>query len=134
MFLSYKIHLAIISRRSQLLFYIENSFNIIRRMTKNEKINFRCTEDECFVIRNTARECGTTMSDFCRRVVLNYRPKKRLTEEELELLREVRRITSDLQRIANFFRKKEYEAVIREVRLVVNKLNGILYGSNGKHD
>lgn len=103
-------------------------------MTKNEKINFRCTEDECFVIRNTARECGTTMSDFCRRVVLNYRPKKRLTEEELELLREVRRITSDLQHIANFFRKKEYETVIREVRLVVNKLNGILYGSNGKHD
>ena len=74
------------------------------------------------------------MSDFCRRVVLNYRPKKRLNEEELELLRKVRRITSDLQRIANFFRKKEYEAVIREVRLVVNKLNGILYGSNGKHD
>lgn len=103
-------------------------------MTKNEKINFRCTEDECFVIRNIARECGTTMSDFCRRVVLNYRPKKRLTKEELELLREVRGITSDLQRIANFFRKKEYEAVIREVRLVVNKLNGILYGSNGKHD
>jgi hypothetical protein len=74
------------------------------------------------------------MSAFCRRVVLNYRPKKRLTKEELELLREVRKIASDLQRIANFFSHKQYDSVIREVRLVVNKLNSILYGSNGKHD
>lgn len=103
-------------------------------MSKNEKINFRCTEGEYFAIRDTARECGIKMSAYCRRVVLNYRPKKRLTKEELELLREVRKITSDLQRIANFFSHKQYDTVMREVRLVVNKLNGILYGSNGKHD
>ncbi|MBQ6062340.1 MAG: hypothetical protein IJK87_01755 [Prevotella sp.] len=103
-------------------------------MTKNEKINFRCTEEESVVIRRTARECGLSVSDYCRRVVLNFRPKKRLTDEELEMLREVRKETHDLQRIANYFKGKKYEAVIREVQLVVARLKVILYGVNGKGD
>ena len=103
-------------------------------MSKDERINFRCTEEEYMTIKNTASECGITMSDYCRKVVLNHHPQKRLTEEQLELLREVRKITFDLQRIDNFFRHKQFDAVMCEVQSVVNKLNGILYGSNGKHD
>ena len=50
------------------------------------------------------------------------------------MLREVRKETHDLQRIANYFKGKKYEAVIREVQLVVARLKVILYGVNGKGD
>lgn len=49
-------------------------------MRKECRIDFRCTEDEFFAINSAAKDCGLTKSDYVRKVVLGFRPWKRLSE------------------------------------------------------
>ena len=42
-----------------------------------------------------------SMSMYCKKVVLGFKPKYRLSAEDIGLMQEVRKVKSDLQRIAN---------------------------------
>ena len=46
------------------------------------RITFSCSEDELGAIRQTAKDCNLSMSMYCKKVVLGFRPKYRLTEED----------------------------------------------------
>lgn len=97
---------------------------------KNKKyfrITFCCSEDEQRAIRQTAEDCGLSMSKYCKKVVLNYKPKYRLTPEDIQLLQDVRSVKSDLQRIANYFKYSNHQLEIDEVRKIINILKTILY-------
>ena len=71
-------------------------------------MDFRCEELEADLIRKNASECGLSTSNYCRQVILGYRPRKRLTDEELETLTDVRKLCADMVHINNFFRQGKY--------------------------
>ena len=43
------------------------------------RITFSCSEDELGAIRQTAKDCNLSMSMYCKKVVLGFRPKYRLS-------------------------------------------------------
>lgn len=101
-------------------------------MRKEFRIDFRCMEDEFFAINSAAKDCGLTKSDYVRKVVLEFRPWKRLSEEELLLLQDIRKATADLQHIHNYFYQGSYTALMEELQSIVNQLKSLLYDSNRK--
>ena len=70
------------------------------------RITFSCSEDELRAIRQTAADCGMSMSMYCKKVVLGFKPKYRLSEEDISMMQEVRKVKADLQRIANYLRTR----------------------------
>lgn len=100
------------------------------KKSKYFRITFSCSEDELEAIRQTARDCGLSMSMYCRKVVLGFRPKYRLTKEDIRLMQEVRKVKADLQRIANYFKYGNHQLLMEELAKVINKLKKSLYDCN----
>jgi len=99
---------------------------------KNKRIDFRCDELEFSLIRKKASDCGLTCSDYCLRVIMGHNPRKRLTDEELRMVTEVRKLAHDLTRITNLFGKGRYSDMMSELRVLIVELKSILYDSKGK--
>ena len=97
-------------------------------MKKSDKINFRCGDLEADLIRKKAAECGLSTSDYCRQVILGYHPRKRLTDEELETLTDVRKLCADMVHITNLFRQGKYKTMMVELADLIQRLKGIVYG------
>ena len=89
-------------------------------MKKTKRINIRCGELELALIRRHAEECGLSVSDYCRQVLLAYCPRKRLSEHEYQAIIEVRKLTGDLTHLTNFFHQRKYAAVMDELRSIIN--------------
>ena len=53
------------------------------------------------MIKDTARQCGMTRSDFIRARALNYRPRQRLSDGELDGLRQLAACRTDMVNFAN---------------------------------
>ena len=94
------------------------------------RITSSCSEDELGAIRQTAKDCNLSMSMYCKKVVLGFRPKYRLTEADISLMQEVRKVKSDLQRIANYFKYGNHQLLMEELAKVINKLKTSLYDCN----
>lgn len=94
-------------------------------------ITFCCSEDEQQAIKQTAKDCGLSVSNYCNRVILGYKPKYRLTADDVELMQDVRKVTSDLQRMANFFNQSNHQMVVEELKKIINKLKPIVYDRKG---
>lgn len=94
------------------------------------RITFCCSEDEKRAIDKTAKECGMSTSKYCKRVILGYKPKYRLTPENLKLLQDVRKATADLTHITSYFKYGNHQLLMDEVKKIVNNLKGILYDCN----
>ena len=62
---------------------------------------------------------------------LGYRPRKRLTDEELETLTDVRKLCADMVHISNLFRQGKYKTMMLEVAALAQKLKSIVYGVKG---
>lgn len=102
------------------------------KVTKNFRIDFRCTEEEFYAIEETARSCSMSKSDYVRQVVLGFRPKKKLTNDELQLLQDVRKATSDLQHINNYFSKGWYAKLMAELKPIIQQLKDLVYDRDRK--
>lgn len=100
-------------------------------MRKNSKMDFRCEELEADLIRKNASECGLSTSNYCRQVILGYRPRKRLTDEELETLTDVRKLCADMVHITSLFKQGKYKTMMVEVAALAQKLKSIVYGVKG---
>ena len=61
----------------------------------------KVTEQELTQIKCTAEQCGMTRSDFIRARVLNYRPRQRLSDRELDGLRQLAACRTDMVNFAN---------------------------------
>ena len=61
----------------------------------------KVTEQELSMIKDTARQCGMTRSDFIRARALNYRPRQRLSDGELDGLRQLAACRTDMVNFAN---------------------------------
>jgi len=95
-----------------------------------EVINIRISSIQKNAIVHCANACGLTLSDYCRQVLLNNKPRKKFTEDELLLLSEVRKIAADLQHLNNFFHSKNWDNVKNENTKIINKLKYLLYDCN----
>lgn len=117
------------------LLYIHSRWSQMKKrmkVPKNFRIDFRCTEEEFFSIEEMARSCSMTKSDYVRQVVLGFRPKKKLTDDELHLLQDVRKATSDLQHISNYFSKGWYSKLMAELKPIVQQLKDLIYDRDRK--
>lgn len=71
---------------------------VIRR---DKVVVTKVTEQELSQILNTAGQCGMTRSDFIRARALGYRPRRRLSDGELEGLRQLAACRTDMVNFAN---------------------------------
>lgn len=94
-----------------------------QRLTQT--ILFRVTSLEGKQLKQTAEQCGMSVSDFCRSSVFGITPKQRLTEEQIELLKEVRKIRFDLDRITRHWRSGEWKDVRTELNQIIAYLKTI---------
>ena len=78
--------------------------------TKEKTIHFRVSEAFYEVIAHEAKQCGLSISEFCRRVLLN-RPIKKLPviiHDERDIVQELRNIDKlekDLDQIARYLKE-----------------------------
>lgn len=95
-----------------------------QRLTQT--IRFRLTSLEEAQLKRTAEQCGLSVSDFCRAAIFGAAPKERLTEEQQELLKEVRHIRLDLDRITRHWRSGAWEEVRTGLNQIVTRLKPLL--------
>lgn len=61
----------------------------------------KVTEQELVQIKSSAEQCGMTRSDFIRARALGYRPRQRLSDKELDGLRQLAACRTDMVNFAN---------------------------------
>ena len=61
----------------------------------------KVTEQELSQIKSTADRCGMTRSDFIRARALGYKPRQRLSDRELDGLRQLAACRTDMVNFAN---------------------------------
>ena len=61
----------------------------------------KVTEQELKQIKETAEQCGMTRSDFIRARALGYKPRQRLSDKELDGLRQLAACRTDMVNFAN---------------------------------
>ena len=61
----------------------------------------KVTEQELTQIKSTANQCGMTRSDFIRARALGYKPRLRLSDAELDGLRQLAACRTDMGNFAN---------------------------------
>lgn len=71
---------------------------VIRR---DKVVVTKVTELELSQIKSTADQCGMTRSDFIRARALGYRPRQRLSDRELDCLRQLAACRTDMVNFAN---------------------------------
>ena len=71
---------------------------VIRR---DKVVVTKVTARELSQIKSSAGQCGMTRSDFIRARSLNYRPRQRLSDRELDGLRQLAACRTDMVNFAN---------------------------------
>ena len=71
---------------------------------RNKAVVSKVTEKELSLIKSTAEQCGMTRSDFIRARALGYIPKRRLSGEELDGLKQLAACRTDMVNFANALR------------------------------
>lgn len=72
--------------------------SVIRR---DRVVVTKVTEEELAQIKSTADQCGMTRSDFIRARALGYKPRQRLSDKELDGLRQLAACRTDMVNFAN---------------------------------
>lgn len=73
-------------------------------MKKIKKIEFRVTLTEYLIIQNKSKESGCSMSEFLRNTALNYQLTYKLTNDEIEVYKELNKFADNFRRIGNLFK------------------------------
>ena len=73
----------------------------------------KVTGKELSLIKSTAEKCGMTRSDFIRARVLGYKPRQRLSGEELDGLKRLSACRTDMVNFANALRGLDDREKIR---------------------
>ena len=84
---------------------------VIRR---DKVVVTKVTEQELSQIKETASRCGMTRSDFIRARVLGYKPRQRLSDRELDGLRQLAACRTDMVNFANALRLFRHEETMLE--------------------
>lgn len=93
---------------------------------KTEKVTVRFTQAERASLATNAKTCGLSESELIRSAVLNVRLKPRLTDEELQLLRNLSGMANNLNQMAKGVNRgdqlySEVKTATREIRELIHK-------------
>jgi hypothetical protein len=73
---------------------------------KTEFIKFRCTAFEKKLLKNRAKRCGLTLSEYFRRIAFDKKLTERLTDEEITIYRALLKFHNNFKAIGNMYRKR----------------------------
>lgn len=73
---------------------------------KTELIKFRCTSLEKKLLKNRAKRCGLTISEYFRRIAFDRKITERLTEDEITIYRTLVKFHNNFKAIGNMYRKR----------------------------
>jgi len=73
---------------------------------KTELVKFRCTAMEKKLLKNRAKHCGLTLSEYFRRVAFEKKIMERLTEDEIVVYRTLVKFHNNFKAIGNMYRKR----------------------------
>ena len=83
------------------------------RARRDKVMVTKVTEKELSLIKSTAEKCGMTRSDFIRSRALGYKPRRRLSGEELDGLKRLAACRTDMVNFANALRGLDDREKIR---------------------
>lgn len=94
---------------------------------KSKTIHIRVSNSEFYIIKNTAKKAGITMSEYLRATALNYNLSYKLTEDEIEIYKELNKYADNFRRIGNLFKlgdsTKVKEISVETAQLIRDHLN-----------
>jgi hypothetical protein len=104
---------------------------------KEKTIHFRISEALYEVVAHEAKQCGLSLSEYCRRVLLN-RPVKKLPviiHDERDILQElqnINRLNNNLNQLARYFHEggQMNEALSQELRSILSTLDLSIHDFN----
>lgn len=76
---------------------------------RNKILKLRVSTLEKRIITKKANQLGVSTSELIRAVVLDYKIKSRLTQEELEVFKMLTNYSLNFTRISNLVREKDYD-------------------------
>ena len=80
---------------------------------RDKAVVTKVTEQELSLIKSTAEQCGMTRSGFIRARALDYKPRRRLSGEELDGLKRLAACRTDMVNFANALRGLDDREKIR---------------------
>lgn len=91
------------------------------KITKKQVIRFRVTSLEKAIIEKKAENSGLSVSSFCRNTALGRKIGYRLTDEEIEIYKDLAKFRADFVRLSNYFNKRDV-ALSKEARSLADSL------------
>ena len=94
---------------------------------KPKTLRFRVSNSEYYIIKNKAKQAGVSTSEFLRAVALDYNLSYKLTEEEIEVYKNLNKFSDNFRRIGNLFKvgdsTKVKEVSVETALLIRDHLN-----------
>ncbi len=69
--------------------------------SRKTKMNFRVTDGERKRIEENAEKVNLPVAAYCRKVALGYQPRKGLSEDEIEILKELKTVEHSVNNFNN---------------------------------
>lgn len=98
-------------------------------MRRGEKLDLRVSKLEKSIIQKKAFENGHNVASYLRLCGLNKELKQPYTSEELEILREISRLATGLNRIGNLMKEHNRADLQEEVIFLARRLKELLIQS-----
>lgn len=73
---------------------------------RTDLVKFRCTSLEKKLLKNRAKRCGLTLSEYFRRIAFDRKITERLTEDEITIYRTLVKFHNNFKAIGNMYRKR----------------------------
>lgn len=77
-----------------------------KHKNRDERLTIRFTNEEKAEIIEKANACGLKPNEYCRRLILDHKPRLRMTQEEIDAINTLGDARADLIRINNVLKKK----------------------------
>ena len=78
---------------------------------RTKRLDSRATPDEYNTVKENAKKCGLTISDYMRKCALGHKPKLHLTEREIEAYCSLADARGDLVHIRSALKGKSQEQI-----------------------
>jgi len=98
-------------------------------MNKKKRLEFRVTPLEKAIIEKKAQHTGLSVSEYCRATALNQKLSTKLTQEELEIYKDLNKYHNNFTAISNLLKKKDskfYTEVVHTTNLIKKHLQKFL--------
>lgn len=97
---------------------------------RNNRIQLRVTDDELRTLKNKAHKSNMSVAEYMRTSAIKKEVKAFIRQEEMEEIRKLTRLGNNLNQITKKLHTEGLAASAGEIDEIINKLKGIIHGSN----